>query len=95
MQHQPSGISWQTVYPPGVRKLSKWMHDRYGAEIIITEMGYPVPNEDTMTLDEVVNDVLRVQFFQDHVQNIMDAIYIDKVPIKAFMAWAFLDNFEW
>ncbi|KAJ3410327.1 hypothetical protein HDV05_003881 [Chytridiales sp. JEL 0842] len=92
---QPSGISWQTVWAPGVRKLLRWMHEKYQIEIVLTEIGYPVPNENTMTLAEIVQDDLRTTFWREHSREIIDAINIDRVPVTGVLVWALLDNFEW
>ncbi|KAJ3279441.1 hypothetical protein HDU76_009506 [Blyttiomyces sp. JEL0837] len=48
-----------------------------------------------MTLQQIIDDPLRLKFWQDHVENVVLAITVDKVPIKALLAWALLDNFEW
>ncbi|KAI9207356.1 glycoside hydrolase superfamily [Polychytrium aggregatum] len=96
-QHTPSlptGVPWQFVYPPGAEKFPNWLYDRYNLDIYITEIGYASPNEGEMTLQQIMNDPYRLQFWQSHFTYIINSIN-DGTPIKAVLAWALLDNFEW
>ncbi|KAJ3272021.1 hypothetical protein HK104_004587, partial [Borealophlyctis nickersoniae] len=95
---QPSQEPWQTVYPAGLRKLANYMYKRYDIDLILTEIGYPGVNENVSTLNDIVggyNDAYRLKFWQEHLTNLTAAIEEDKVPVKAVLGWALLDNFEW
>lgn len=91
-----SGTSWQNLYPVGIRGLTKWASSYYnGMDVFVTECGTSVPNELNLKLDEIIDDTFRQDFFSQIVSNLTEAVLVDKTPIKAFLAWALLDNFEW
>jgi beta-glucosidase len=91
-----SGTPWQTVYGPGLRGLLKFLAAEFkGFDIFITECGVSVPNEQNMTPEETLNDPFRLDFWQSHLKSLQDAILVDKVPVKMFLAWSLFDNFEW
>ena len=90
-----SGTDWQNIYPPGIRGISKWVHDYYKLDVMIAECGTSVRNEKDMTLAERVDDSFRYNFFGGIVQSLNEAVHIDNTPVKFFLAWALLDNFEW
>ncbi|KAJ3044746.1 hypothetical protein HDV00_001150 [Rhizophlyctis rosea] len=95
---QPTSEPWQTVYPAGLRKIINWLYKRYNIDIVVTEIGWPGVNENTTTLANIVggtNDAYRRKFWEEHVTNLTAAVEVDKVPVKAFLAWALMDNFEW
>ncbi|KAJ3050951.1 hypothetical protein HK097_008075 [Rhizophlyctis rosea] len=95
---QPTSEPWQTVYPAGLRKIINWLYKRYSMDIIVTEIGYPGVNENVTTLDDIVggvNDGWRHKFWEEHLTNLTAAVEEDKMPVKAFLAWALMDNFEW
>lgn len=87
--------TWLTVFPKGIRSISNWAYKEFQLTIYLTECGVSVPNEQNLNIDGVVKDTFRQNFFIDHINNLKDAIVIDKVPIKMFIAWALFDNFEW
>lgn len=60
---------------------------------MITECGTSVPNEMSMTLDQVVADTFREDFFRGIVTHLTAAVVEDKVPITAFLAWALFEYF--
>ena len=67
-------------------------------DIIVTEIGYPGVNENVTTLENIVggtNDAWRQKFWEEHLTNLTAAVEEDKAPVKAFLAWALMDNFEW
>ena len=101
----PNGISWQNVYPRGIRVLSQLLSNYYGglgmssrngmAEIMISECGYGSTSEAfEESIQSRVNDVDRQTFFAGITDSLRDAIVVDKTPITSFTAWALLDNLE-
>lgn len=60
-----SGSSWLRVVPWGLRRLLKWVNDRYHAPIYITENG--VSTSDVFELD----DQLRQKFYQAYVNEVL------------------------
>ncbi|KAJ5608798.1 hypothetical protein N7528_009365 [Penicillium herquei] len=87
---------WLRPSPIGFRKLMKWLSDRYGyPKIYVTENGTSVLGENDMPIDELLNDEFRVQYFRDYIGAMADAYTIDRVNVRAYLAWSLMDNFEW
>eukprot|EP00667_Euglena_gracilis_P007140 EG_transcript_7211 len=81
------------IYAPGLRSLLKWVAARYpDLDLYITENGVAVYEP---TNEAAVHDRQRIQYFQDHLAAIHEAITVDKVPLRGYFAWSLLDNFEW
>ncbi|WZZ57569.1 hypothetical protein YC2023_057676 [Brassica napus] len=85
------------VYAAGLRKLVKYIKDRYGnPEIIITENGY---GEDLGVKDTdhsvALNDHNRKYYHQRHLLALHQAICEDKVNVTSYFVWSLMDNFEW
>lgn len=54
-----AGASWQSIYPQGLRAISKLLYGYYNnLEIMISECGTAVPNEMNMSLAQRVNDTV-------------------------------------
>merc|ERR1719233_1279309 len=61
----------------------------YGKPIYITENG--VSTADVADLD----DDTRTTFYGAYINEVMKAITLDGVDVKAYFAWSLMDNFEW
>jgi beta-glucosidase len=70
----------------------KYLHERYGKPIVITENG--ISCRDWVSLDGKVHDPQRIDFTQRHLREGARAI-ADGVPLEAYFHWSFIDNFEW
>ncbi|CAH1647057.1 unnamed protein product [Spodoptera littoralis] len=83
------GVSWLSVYAPGLRKMIKWITKKYGNEIpiIVTENGV----SDRGQLD----DYDRVSYFNEYLYELLLAIHEDGSNVKGYFAWSLMDNFEW
>ncbi len=60
--------------------------------IYITENGTAVA--DGVDADNRVRDSRRIQYLQDHIAAMHQAIQIG-VPVKGYFVWSLMDNFEW
>uniref|UniRef100_A0A0D3CAC0 thioglucosidase n=1 Tax=Brassica oleracea var. oleracea TaxID=109376 RepID=A0A0D3CAC0_BRAOL len=95
---QPSWATDSLVeFEPDLRKLVKYIKDRYGnPEIIITENGY---GEDLGVKDTdhsvALNDHNRKYYHQRHLLALHQAICEDKVNVTSYFVWSLMDNFEW
>ena len=90
---------WLTVVPKGLYDSLLWITNRYTINnikpmIIITENGCDVPNESNLSINEIINDNFRINFFQLYLNELNHAIE-DGMNIKGYFAWSLLDNFEW
>ncbi|CAH1392477.1 unnamed protein product [Nezara viridula] len=84
-----SNCTWLKVYPEGFRKMISWIKAHYGEHIpiAITENGY--------CDDERLNDFGRVSYYDSYLKELLKAIVEDGANVVAYLAWSFLDNFEW
>ena len=65
-----------------------WIKDEYNnPEVYITENGWSDGGE--------LNDIGRVHYYRDHLQQVLDAINKKQCNIKGYTAWSLIDNFEW
>lgn len=83
---------WE-IYPPGIYDLlSRIWQDYKPAEIMVTENGICVP--DYLDADGQVRDGRRVRYLHDHIAQVHRAM-ADGVPVRGYLVWSLLDNFEW
>ena len=63
--------------------------------ISVTENGFAVKDENTMSLEQALADHDRVEYFKGNTAVILAAVREDGVDIRSYFAWSLLDNFEW
>ena len=95
----PIGIEadsdWLWDVPWGIYKMIKWIDNRYGnPPIYITENGCDVPNEDSLSLEEILNDTFRIRFYDGYITSVTKA-RSEGSDIRGYFAWSLMDNFEW
>ncbi|CAG4968970.1 unnamed protein product [Colias eurytheme] len=84
-----AGLDWLVSYPPGIRAQLNLIKEQFGDwEIIITENGFS-------TASDELDDVTRIQYYRDHLEQVLLAITEDDVNVTGYTAWSLLDNFEW
>ncbi|KAJ9174424.1 hypothetical protein P3X46_013068 [Hevea brasiliensis] len=54
----------------------------------------PDSNNYSLSVDEALNDGLRIKFYSLHLSYLLKAIK-KGVDVTGYYIWAFLDNFEW
>ncbi|KAK3071002.1 hypothetical protein LTR53_009450 [Teratosphaeriaceae sp. CCFEE 6253] len=87
---------WLQPNPAGFRKLIKWISDRYDRPMIyVTENGTSLKGENDMTKDEILQDEFRAEYFRGYVNALAEAVTLDNVDCRGYMAWSLMDNFEW
>jgi len=87
----PSSASgWLKVVPWGFRNLLNWINKTYGNPILyVTENGFS-------DLESVgVDDVGRVSYYTQYINEMLKAVTIDKCNVVSYTAWSLMDNFEW
>lgn len=78
----PDALYW------GVR----FIHDRYGIPVMISENGIAVV--DFLMDDGRVHDPQRIQYMKWYLRGLSRAVD-EGYPVTGYMAWSLLDNFEW
>lgn len=80
------------VTPPILHYGPLFMYRRYGLPLYISENGLSC--NDRIFLDGQVHDADRIDFLHAYLLELAKAIE-EGVPLKGYMHWSFLDNFEW
>ncbi|KAH7862453.1 hypothetical protein Vadar_005020 [Vaccinium darrowii] len=89
----PTAVSTFYIFPKGLQDVLIYTKEKYNNPVIyITENGMGDANN--VTTKEGVKDYLRIYFYRRHLGAVQNAIKAG-VKVKGFIAWAFLDNFEW
>ncbi|KAL3467278.1 glycoside hydrolase superfamily [Aspergillus heterothallicus] len=88
--------AWLRACPQGLRKLLNWINKTYnGPDIYILENGTSLRGEDDLPIERILQDDFRCDFYSDHINEVIKAWKEDGINIKGYMAWSFMDNFEW
>ncbi|KAE9600177.1 hypothetical protein Lal_00045799 [Lupinus albus] len=91
----PKSASGWCVYPKGIRELLLYTKNKYNNPLIyITENGVDEFNDPTLSLEEALRDIPRIDYYYHHLYFLQTAIK-DGVNVKGYFAWTLLDNFEW
>ncbi|KAJ9174425.1 hypothetical protein P3X46_013069 [Hevea brasiliensis] len=87
---------WFYIFPKGIRHLLNYTKHAYNNPVIyITENGVDNYNNETQPIKEALKDDFRIDYHRKHTWNALKAINEDKVNVKGYFAWSYLDNFEW
>ncbi|KAF5735748.1 beta-glucosidase 12-like [Tripterygium wilfordii] len=87
---------WLYVYPRGIRDILLYTKKKYSDPLIyITENGIDELNDATLSLEEALNDTMRIDYYSRHLSFLRRAVVEDGVKVKGYFAWSLLDNFEW
>ncbi|MBO4496428.1 MAG: beta-glucosidase [Clostridiales bacterium] len=70
----------------------KFLYERYGLPIMITENG--CANCDAKHLDGKVNDPQRIDYTKRYLRSYERAAN-EGIPLAGYIHWSFMDNFEW
>ncbi|XAR54321.1 Beta-primeverosidase [Bertholletia excelsa] len=90
---KPTDVPIFHIYPKGLEDLLVYTKEKYNnPAIYITENGMGTTN--TGNLKEELKDNLRIYFYRHHLSAVLKAIKAG-VKVKGYIAWSFLDNFEW
>ncbi|KAK5730686.1 hypothetical protein LTR15_000623 [Elasticomyces elasticus] len=88
--------TWLQPDPPGFRSLLKWISDRYDRPMIyVTENGTSLKGENDLSKEEILQDEFRSEYFRGYVNALTEAVTLDNVDCRGYMAWSLMDNFEW
>lgn len=54
----------------------------------MTENGFAVKGENTLTAEEAIHDKDRVEYFRDYTQALLEAVNLDGVDVRSYFAWS-------
>ncbi|XP_065877280.1 beta-glucosidase 46-like isoform X2 [Euphorbia lathyris] len=92
---QPTDSDILYVYPDGMEKMVTYVKDRYkNVPMIITENGYDEANNPKLSIEEVVDDVRRVEYISGYLDALTTAMR-KGADVRGYFVWSLLDNFEW
>ncbi|KAJ8514966.1 hypothetical protein ONZ45_g7557 [Pleurotus djamor] len=86
---------WLQDYPQGFRQLLNYLYKRYKTPIFVTENGFAVKGENSLSIKDALKDKDRVNYFRGTTAALLAAINEDGVDVRSYFPWSFLDNFEW
>ncbi|XP_060610838.2 lactase/phlorizin hydrolase [Anolis sagrei] len=85
-----SAIDYMRAVSWGLRRLLNWIKEEYGnPPIYITENGVGLKSKSE------VDDTSKIFFYKTHIDEALKASSLDGVNLKGYVAWSFLDSFEW
>ncbi|MCA0969532.1 beta-glucosidase [Halobacillus litoralis] len=91
LDNRRTDIGWP-IYADGFYRVLKDLNETYGdVPIYITENGACYNHEEK---DGEVNDKERIDYLKQHLASISRVVEAG-VPIKGYLVWSLLDNFEW
>ena len=91
MGHPLTAFRWP-VEPESLYWGPRFMHERYGLPIYITENG--LSNIDWVSLDGKVHDPQRIDYTTRYLRELSRAIE-GGVDARGYFHWSIMDNFEW
>ena len=90
-----TAMGWE-VQPEGLTRLLVRLQQEYtgpaGVGLYVTENG--AAYDDTPDADGFVQDDARLDYYDQHLRAVLDAIDLG-VDVRGYFAWSLLDNFEW
>lgn len=83
---------WLRPHPKGLRKLIKWISDRYGRPIIyVTENGTSLKGENDMPMEQILQDDFRAEYFRSYINALAEAVTLDNIDCRGYMAWSLME----
>lgn len=86
-----TGMGW-VVSPEVMYWSPKFIYERYGLPVMITENG--MAGMDWIHMDGKVHDPYRIDFLHRYLLEFRRAAD-EGIPLKGYMHWSLMDNFEW
>jgi beta-glucosidase len=85
-------MGWE-IFPDGLENILTRIHREYAPQaMVVTESGAAF--DDHWDGNNHIHDQQRIDYLRAHIQTLARVIR-QGVPIKGYVVWSFLDNFEW
>ncbi|GMY22309.1 beta-glucosidase 17-like isoform X8 [Fagus crenata] len=92
---QSTACGWIYIYPRGIRDFILYVSKKYNnPPIYITENGFSDVNNNSLPIQDALNDSLRLKYHQLHLSSLIKVIKAG-INVKGYYVWSFLDDFEW
>ncbi|MCB1161026.1 MAG: family 1 glycosylhydrolase, partial [Leptospiraceae bacterium] len=89
--HDITEMGWE-VYPEGIYKVIKQVAAYPSVKkIYITENGAAFPD---VVENRAIHDAKRIKYYKDYLAQVLKAKQ-EGIDIGGYIAWSFMDNFEW
>ena len=83
-----SDWGWQ-IDATGLRWALNWFTDRYDVPLMIVENGFGA--YDKFEEDGMIHDDYRIEYYQNHIQAMIDAVEYEGVDLLGYHAWSAID----
>ncbi|PSS06315.1 Beta-glucosidase [Actinidia chinensis var. chinensis] len=83
------------VVPRGMEEIVNYVKERYhNKPMYILENGYSPPRQQDVQVQDLLNDVKRVEFHKAYLASLARAIK-NGADVRGYFVWALMDNYEW
>ena len=87
-----TAMGWE-IFPTGLANILTRIHREYAPKsLVVTESGAAF--DDQWDGDHSIHDQQRIDYLRKHIQTVAEVLR-KGVPVKGYIVWSFLDNFEW
>ncbi|MFS7984477.1 putative glycosidase [Helianthus anomalus] len=91
----PTSMPRFFVVPRGMEEIVNYVKTRYNnTPMFVTENGYSSPNVQDVQVEEILNDVKRIEFHQAYLASLASAI-TNGADVRGYFVWSLMDNYEW
>ncbi|KAL7584208.1 beta-glucosidase 18 isoform X1 [Lactuca sativa] len=92
---EPTGVEGIFVVPKGMEEIVNHMKIRYNNKpMFITENGYSSPYVHEERINEIFNDVKRIEFHSKYLASLAKSIRRG-ADVRGYFLWSLMDSFEW
>ncbi|XP_052208480.1 beta-glucosidase 18-like [Diospyros lotus] len=84
------------VVPAGMEKVINYLKERYHNEkpLYVLENGYSPPREQNVRVQDLLNDVKRIEYHTAYLSHLAKAIR-NGADVRGYFVWSLMDNYEW
>ncbi|KAL8264357.1 hypothetical protein R6Q59_022487 [Mikania micrantha] len=90
-----TGVEGSYVVPRGMEEIVNLIKIRYNnTPMFITENGYSSPDMNEQRVNELTNDIKRVEYHVKYLDSLAKSIR-GGANVRGYFAWSFMDSYEW
>ncbi|MFS7921335.1 putative beta-glucosidase [Helianthus anomalus] len=90
-----TAVEGSYVVPRGMEEIVNLIKIRYNNKpMFITENGYSSPDVHEQRVDELINDVKRIEYHASYLASLAKSIR-EGADVRGYFAWSFMDSYEW